>query len=73
MADMYTDLAISRNYTYSVARAMDKGHKNRKDCSAVILRAGELATQMALQAIQCLGKYIHSKFISRSSSSNCLV
>jgi isovaleryl-CoA dehydrogenase len=40
---------------YSVARMCDSGHSDRKDCAAVILFAAENATQMALQAIQCLG------------------
>lgn len=55
MADMYTRLNASRTYVYSVARACDRGHINREDCAAVILHAAENATQVALDAIQCLG------------------
>ena len=55
IADMYVKLQSSRAYTYSVARAVDNGKANPKDCAAVLLYASENATQVALQAIQCLG------------------
>jgi isovaleryl-CoA dehydrogenase len=55
LADMYTSMQASRSFVYSVARMCDSGHSDRKDCAAVILFAAENATQMALQAIQCLG------------------
>lgn len=55
LADMYTNMQASRAFVYSVARMCDAGHADRKDCAAVILFAAENATQMALQAIQCLG------------------
>ncbi|XP_046390389.1 isovaleryl-CoA dehydrogenase, mitochondrial [Ischnura elegans] len=55
IADMYTTLSACRSYLYSVARACDKGNVSRKDCAGVILYLGEKATQMALDAIQCLG------------------
>lgn len=55
MATMYTKLSSSRSYTYSVARACDQGHVNREDCAAVVLFTSENATQVALDAIQCLG------------------
>ncbi|KAL6508834.1 hypothetical protein OROHE_021393 [Orobanche hederae] len=55
VADMYTSLQSSRSYVYSVARDCDSGQINRKDCAGVILCAAERATQVALQAIQCLG------------------
>ncbi|CAM6084922.1 unnamed protein product [Calypogeia fissa] len=55
LADMYTKLQASRAYVYSVARGADMGQVDRKDCASVILFAAENATQMALQAIQCLG------------------
>ncbi|KAJ8673638.1 hypothetical protein QAD02_004900 [Eretmocerus hayati] len=55
IADMYTTLCASRSYLYSVARACDKGHVNRKDCAAVILYCAENATKAALEAIQILG------------------
>jgi isovaleryl-CoA dehydrogenase len=55
IADMYTILSASRSYLYNVARAADAGHCSPKDCAGVILYTAENATQMALQAIQCLG------------------
>ncbi|XP_034950686.1 isovaleryl-CoA dehydrogenase, mitochondrial [Chelonus insularis] len=55
IADMYTSLSVSRSYLYSVARACDAGHVNRKDCAAVILYCAENATKAALDAIQILG------------------
>ncbi|CAL4903095.1 unnamed protein product [Urochloa decumbens] len=55
MADMYTSLQSSRSFVYSVARDCDNGKVDRKDCAGVILFAAERATQVALQAIQCLG------------------
>ncbi|XP_024026353.1 isovaleryl-CoA dehydrogenase, mitochondrial isoform X1 [Morus notabilis] len=62
IADMYTSLQSSRSYVYSVARDCDNGKVNSKlysfslqDCAGVILCAAERATQVALQAIQCLG------------------
>ncbi|OAY82233.1 Isovaleryl-CoA dehydrogenase, mitochondrial [Ananas comosus] len=55
LADMYTALQSSRAFVYSVARECDSGNVNSKDCAGVILFAAENATQVALQAIQCLG------------------
>lgn len=55
LADMYTHLSASQAYLYSVARACDEGRVTRKDAAGVILYVSECATQMALDAIQCLG------------------
>ncbi|GJS02121.1 isovaleryl-CoA dehydrogenase, mitochondrial [Tanacetum coccineum] len=55
IADMYAGLQSSRSYLYSVARDCDKGKVDPKDCAGVMLVAAERATQVALQAIQCLG------------------
>jgi len=55
MADMYTTLSASKAYIYSVAKAFDRGKNSRKDAAGVILYTAERATQMALEAIQCLG------------------
>ncbi|CAN5291254.1 isovaleryl-CoA dehydrogenase [soil metagenome] len=55
LADMYTTLNACRAYLYAVAKACDRGETNRKDAAGVILYCAERATQMALQAIQCLG------------------
>ncbi|RUO32074.1 acyl-CoA dehydrogenase [Aliidiomarina sedimenti] len=55
VADMYTRMNAARAYVYTVAKACDRGETTRKDAAAVILYAAELATQMALDAIQLLG------------------
>jgi isovaleryl-CoA dehydrogenase len=55
IADMYTSLSASRAYLYAVAASCDKGKVSAKDAAGVILYTSERATQMALQAIQCLG------------------
>lgn len=55
IADMYTTLAACRAYLYAVGQACDRGENTRKDAAGVILYTSERATQMALQAIQCLG------------------
>jgi len=55
VADMYTTLSASQSYLYTVAKACDLGKVTRKDAAGVILYVSERATQMALQAIQCLG------------------
>eukprot|EP00252_Welwitschia_mirabilis_P013288 TRINITY_DN29292_c0_g1_i1.p1 TRINITY_DN29292_c0_g1~~TRINITY_DN29292_c0_g1_i1.p1 ORF type:complete len:407 (-),score=90.67 TRINITY_DN29292_c0_g1_i1:233-1453(-) len=55
LADMYTALQASRAFVYSVAMKCDKGIIDKKDCAGAILFAAENATQVALQAIQCLG------------------
>ena len=55
LADMYTGMNACRAYLYSVAQACDRGETTRKDAAGVILYSAEKATQMALDAIQCLG------------------
>ncbi|MEO1193051.1 MAG: isovaleryl-CoA dehydrogenase [Pseudomonadota bacterium] len=55
LADMYTTMNASRAYVYSVAKACDRGQTTRKDAAGAILYAAEKATQIALDAIQCLG------------------
>ena len=55
VADMYTQMNAARAYVYTVARACDRGETTRKDAAAVILYSAELATKMALDAIQLLG------------------
>lgn len=55
LADMYTKLAASRSFLYSVAKACDQGRINRIDAASVILYSSENAVQLALEAIQCLG------------------
>ncbi|KAJ2367958.1 hypothetical protein IW150_005536 [Coemansia sp. RSA 2607] len=55
LADMYTKLNASRAYVYAVARACDNGDISPKDCAGAILYSAERATEVALDAIQCLG------------------
>ncbi|KAI8923139.1 acyl-CoA dehydrogenase/oxidase [Entophlyctis helioformis] len=55
LADMYTKLSSSRAYVYAVGRACDLGNISNKDCAGVILYSAERATEVALDAIQCLG------------------
>lgn len=55
VADMYTALNAARAYVYAVAQACDQGKVTNRDAAGAILFAAEHATQMALQAIQCLG------------------
>lgn len=55
LADMYTKYAASRAYLYEAARDADAGNKDTKDCAGVILYAAERATEVCLDAIQCLG------------------
>jgi len=55
VADMYTSIGASRAYVYAIARLADNGRAKREDCAGAILYVAETATQMALQAIQCLG------------------
>lgn len=55
LADMYTTLNACRAYVYAVAGACDRGETTRKDAAGCILYAAEKATQVALDAIQCLG------------------
>tara|TARA_B110000261_G_C13045431_1_gene342030 strand:- start:16 stop:1188 length:1173 start_codon:yes stop_codon:yes gene_type:complete len=55
IADMYTTMNACKAYVYAVAAACDRGETGRKDAAGAILYAGEKATWMALEAIQCLG------------------
>jgi isovaleryl-CoA dehydrogenase len=55
LADMYVGMNAARAYVYAVAKACDEGRTTREDAAGAILFASEKATQMALEAIQCLG------------------
>ncbi|MEG3766060.1 isovaleryl-CoA dehydrogenase [Alteromonas sp. 14N.309.X.WAT.G.H12] len=55
VADMYTQMNAARAYVYTVAKACDRNETTRKDAAGAILYAAELATKMALDAIQLLG------------------
>lgn len=53
---MCATLSACRSYLYNVSRACDNKKVNSKDCAGVLLYCAEKATQMALDAIQILGK-----------------
>ncbi|UCE31288.1 MAG: isovaleryl-CoA dehydrogenase, partial [Burkholderiales bacterium] len=62
LADMYTTWKACQAYAYEVGRQCDRTRSGqvdvrslRKDAAGVILYAGEKATWMAGEAIQCLG------------------
>ena len=55
LADMYTRTNAARAYVYAVAQSCDRGETTLKDAAGAILYAAELATQLALDAIQLLG------------------
>ena len=55
LADMYTQMNAAKSYVYNVAKACDRGETTRKDATGAILYSAELATKMALNAIQLLG------------------
>ena len=55
VADMYTRANAAKSYVYTVAAACDRGETTRKDAAGAILYAAELATHIALDAIQLLG------------------
>lgn len=55
LADMYTGMNAAKAYVYSVAKSCDRGETTRKDAAGAILYSAELATKLALDAIQLLG------------------
>lgn len=55
IADMYSRMSAAKAYVYTVAASCDRGNATRKDAAGAILYSAELATQMALDAIQLLG------------------
>ncbi len=55
VADMYTQMNAAKSYAYLVAQACDRSETTRKDSAGIILYSAELATKMALDAIQLLG------------------
>ena len=55
LADMYVTMNAAKAYVYAVARACDRSETTREDAAGAILFASEKATQVALEAIQCLG------------------
>ena len=55
LADMYVTMNAAKAYVYAVAKACDESRTTREDAAGAILFASERATQIALDAIQCLG------------------
>ncbi|WP_028117876.1 isovaleryl-CoA dehydrogenase [Ferrimonas senticii] len=55
VADMYTRANAARAFVYAVAASCDRGETTRKEAAGAILYSAELATQLALDAIQLLG------------------
>ena len=55
LADMYTALASSRAYAYTVARDYDAGQKSRIDAASVLLHVSRESIKVTLDAIQTLG------------------
>ena len=55
IADMYTQMNAAKSYVYMVAQAADRGETTRKDAAGAILYSAEMATKVALDAIQLLG------------------
>jgi isovaleryl-CoA dehydrogenase len=55
VADMYVALNACRAYVYAVASACDRGETTSKDAAGCILYSAEMATKLALEAIQSLG------------------
>jgi isovaleryl-CoA dehydrogenase len=55
VADMYVTLNACRAYVYAVAASCDRGETTRKDAAGCILYSAEMATKLALEAIQSLG------------------
>jgi len=55
VADMYTQMNAAKSYVYMVAMAADRGETTRKDAAGAILYSAEMATKVALDAIQLLG------------------
>ena len=66
LADMYTTMNACKAYVYAVARACDRGETARKDAAGAILYASEKATQIALDAVQLLGRQrLHQRLPDR--------
>ena len=67
LADMYVTMNAAKAYVYAVAKACDRGQTTREDAAGAILYAAERATQVALDAIQNLGrKRLHQRLSARA-------
>ena len=68
LADMYVAMNAARAYVYAVAKACDRGETTREDAAGAILYAAERATQIALDAIQILGRQrLHQRLSRRAA------
>lgn len=55
LADMYSKMAVSRAFSYESARAADAGTLTPMNSAAALLYSAERATEVCLDAIQCMG------------------
>ena len=62
MAEMYTQLAACRAFTYNTIRAAERDDLTNHDCASLLLFVSEAATKVALEGIQILGGNGYSKF-----------
>jgi len=63
LADMATELEAARLLTWDAAQALDRGEEARQKASIAKLYASEMATRVALKAIQIHGGYGYTKDI----------
>ncbi|MFH1746835.1 MAG: acyl-CoA dehydrogenase family protein [Planctomycetota bacterium] len=61
LADMATEIEAARLMVRDAAMSLDAGHQDRFKASAAKLYASEIATQVALRAIQIHGGYGYTK------------
>jgi isovaleryl-CoA dehydrogenase len=57
LADMYTLVEAARSFVYRFARMADQGEKITKEAAAAYLFTAEIATKVALDAVQVHGGY----------------
>ena len=62
MAEMYTQLAACRAFTYNTIRAAERDDLTNHDCASLLLFVSEAATKVALEGIQILGGNGYSEF-----------
>jgi alkylation response protein AidB-like acyl-CoA dehydrogenase len=61
LADMATELDVARLLVYDAAQTLDRGEDSRQQASLAKLVASEMATRVALKAIQIHGGYGYTK------------
>lgn len=57
LADMYTLIEAARSFVYGCAKMADQGQKITKEAAAAYLFTAEIATKVALDAVQIHGGY----------------